>query len=535
MARGMMRNSLGGLLLYALASNAALTNDQLRPVYHFTRAEGEMNDPNGLLWRRGPSTADGTPGPVTYHLFYQSDNPVGPSHGWGHGRSPDLLHWERLPRLGADGSSGGGVQLPDGFSHGWTAALTMSVPVFPPRNPPTGIHLWTASDAALSKFTEYRDPVRVQNSTNETCVICPETVPRDVRAAYIGDNYLWRGLGDDKDTFFFLAGSGRCPDNATEWCGYNTDANQPLAMLFTSKDLINWRYRSQFYFYKNHDMGNRVDTPDTWELPDGRQAFVWLGNLETRWSVGKLDPETLVFTPGNAGASPADFGVYDVGDMFCQQSLWDAQGRRVSIAWIRLFLPNATYSGAQSLPRVVTAVDQAKGGGLVFEFAPEVATLHLPGPENQLAYPKVALSPSRRFPIAQLGADVEFATRAHVEVTVRELAANSTLTASLLGGAFAVHLSSRCEGGCFELQIDGSTDFGALPAKLEPALATLPLMVDVFVDGAVLEAYAAGRVISRVATGANSTDAVFSVAGSDSARADIGIQIWKMASTVKGP
>ena len=39
---------------------------QVRPVYHFTRSTGEMNDPNGLMWQYA---ADGqTP---EYHMFHQ--------------------------------------------------------------------------------------------------------------------------------------------------------------------------------------------------------------------------------------------------------------------------------------------------------------------------------------------------------------------------------------------------------------------------------------------------------------------------------
>ena len=37
-----------------------------RPIYHFTRCSGEMNDPNGLQWRYGP---DGKP---QFHMFFQA-------------------------------------------------------------------------------------------------------------------------------------------------------------------------------------------------------------------------------------------------------------------------------------------------------------------------------------------------------------------------------------------------------------------------------------------------------------------------------
>ena len=37
-----------------------------QPGYHFTRANGHMNDPNGLMWRTLPN------GSVAYHMYFQS-------------------------------------------------------------------------------------------------------------------------------------------------------------------------------------------------------------------------------------------------------------------------------------------------------------------------------------------------------------------------------------------------------------------------------------------------------------------------------
>ena len=56
--------------------------------YHVSPEHGWINDPNGFSYFQG-----------YYHLFYQyyPDEPIwGPMH-WGHVRSKDLVHWERLP------------------------------------------------------------------------------------------------------------------------------------------------------------------------------------------------------------------------------------------------------------------------------------------------------------------------------------------------------------------------------------------------------------------------------------------------------
>ena len=117
-----------------------VTQTDLKPVYHLTRASGEMNDPNGLmaLPRLPDPNAGGQPA-WTYHMYFQSnDHGQSPGSIWGHATSTDLVHWTRQNRTGVKGSSGGGVSLPADLpthaanitTSSWNAAVFASVPMY---------------------------------------------------------------------------------------------------------------------------------------------------------------------------------------------------------------------------------------------------------------------------------------------------------------------------------------------------------------------------------------------------------------------
>ena len=84
-----------------------------QPGFHVTGGIGWINDPNGFAPYKGE-----------YHLFFQYypyDTKWGPMH-WGHVKTRDFIHWDRLPAALApdmdydrDGCfSGSAVELPDG-------------------------------------------------------------------------------------------------------------------------------------------------------------------------------------------------------------------------------------------------------------------------------------------------------------------------------------------------------------------------------------------------------------------------------------
>jgi hypothetical protein len=190
-----------------------------RPLYHYTRVSGEMNDPNGLQWTRLP---DGT---VEYHMFHQHGDPschgfdhTG-SHAWGHGRSPDLVRWRRMNNSGVCGSTSGGVTIVptelQGHT-GWRGAILVSAPSMKAiGNMSVGLHLYTSSDEHLENWTRFEPSVLSPNG--DDCVICPHLVPDEVHAGNIGDTYVfadppwWKtpAAGTNR-TFYVLSGSNIC-------------------------------------------------------------------------------------------------------------------------------------------------------------------------------------------------------------------------------------------------------------------------------------------------------------------------------------
>ena len=89
-----------------------LSKEEL-PQFHVTGEIGWINDPNGFSVYKDE-----------YHLFFQYhpyDVKWGPMH-WGHVKTKDFIHWERLPvalapdeEYDKDGCfSGSAIELPDG-------------------------------------------------------------------------------------------------------------------------------------------------------------------------------------------------------------------------------------------------------------------------------------------------------------------------------------------------------------------------------------------------------------------------------------
>jgi len=66
-------------------------NQPLRPQFHYTPIQGDLNDATGLIYYKGE-----------YHLFHMYDewSRLRAAHKrWGHAVTTDLVHWQQLPAV----------------------------------------------------------------------------------------------------------------------------------------------------------------------------------------------------------------------------------------------------------------------------------------------------------------------------------------------------------------------------------------------------------------------------------------------------
>jgi len=227
--------------------------DPQRPLYHAMPPRAWTNEPHGLIHWGGQ-----------YHLFYQK-NPNGPYWGhihWGHMTSPDLRRWTEMPvalapEPGPDSDgcwSGSAIDFEGklaliytaGDGHRSTICLATSM---------DGVH-----------FTKHAgNPVIGQ-------------VPQGGEFPEFRDPHVWR----EGDTYYLIIGSAVKNVGGT-------------ALLYRSKDLVNWEYRKPLL------VGDRETSGIFWEMPifiragDYRALIVCEVPGRASYWVGTWKDET--FTP----------------------------------------------------------------------------------------------------------------------------------------------------------------------------------------------------------------------------------------------
>lgn len=309
--------------------------DRHAPLYHFIAPEGTAVpfDPNGAIWWKG-----------RYHLFYIFQDPNLPQggHCWGHASSADLVHWTYHPTALAPAPGD-----PDrGIFSGGAFIDAQGVPTIIYHGVGAGTCLARALDDDLIEWEKFPENPVIPETREGT----------EGDGVYnVFDPHCWL----EGDTYHAILGGRVKPFDLRD-----------TAYLFTSKDLINWRYERPFYSPHPHWTGEEEDCacPDFFYLPsasasasagagagaggEGRHCLVCISHPRgARYYLGDWRDGT--FIPASHGRMN-----WPGGGCFAPETLLDGAGRRLFWAWAiesrPWFLDGKKALGVMTMPRVLS-------------------------------------------------------------------------------------------------------------------------------------------------------------------------------------
>ncbi|CAF4428899.1 unnamed protein product [Rotaria socialis] len=279
-------------------------DDRFRPQYHLLPPSNWLNDPNGPVYYNG-----------YYHMFFQYD-PNSPGHFY----SKDMVHWIGLPIAIA------------------------------PEQPYDINGIWTGSTSVVDGV-----PIIIYTGINETHA----QVQCQARPANLTDPTLSKWIKWPSNPLI-ISPNGRDPSTSFQddhnnyylIYGFGSDELGGQAVLFTSRDFVNWTYLHPIH-------SNHYDT--FWECPDifnVSNRLVMKVSLRGQdfWAVGELDPIQKIFHP-----LAGDVGEYtqliDQGKFYASKSFYDPiHDQQVIVGWIAEDDDQGEkrgWQGMHSLPRSI--------------------------------------------------------------------------------------------------------------------------------------------------------------------------------------
>jgi len=302
-----------------------------------------MNDPNGFSLYKGE-----------YHLFYQYhpySTKWGPMH-WGHVKTRDFLHWERLPVAMAPDMeydkngcfSGSAIELPDGRQ------LLMYTGVRQIREENGELQDRQTQCLAIGDGVNYQ-----KYSLNP--VISAKDLPEGGSCCDFRDPKLWR----EGETYYAVVGNRPADESGA-------------VLLYESKDGFTWKYDGVLAACHNQ-YGRMWECPDFFPL-DGKHVLLLSPQEMTAIGlefhagngnvclIGEYDREHFHLVRESVQA--IDYGL----DFYAPQTLETPDGRRVMIAWMQNWetvycQPQGTRCfGQMTLPREL-GVKNGRHGRLV--------------------------------------------------------------------------------------------------------------------------------------------------------------------------
>ncbi|MBE2998627.1 glycoside hydrolase family 32 protein [Nocardiopsis sp. HNM0947] len=298
--------------------SGASYDEDLRPQFHYSPTEGDMADPNGLVYHDGE-----------YHLFHQQWGT------WAHAVSPDLVHWEELPTALEHDELGQALSGSAVVDHDNTSGLF-------PEGEGGIVTVHTNTEGGEAQSIAYSEDGRTFERYDGNPVL-----PNDGREDFRDPQVFWH---EQSGSWIMAVSSGQKVE------------------IFGSPDLLEWEKLSEF----GDDQGMQTavwECPELFELPvdgdpdDTRWVLaVSVGSSEetggstAQYFVGDFDGET--FTSDDP---PERERVVDAGqDFYAAQSFAEApDDRRVWLAWVGNWAhpyaaPTEGWTNHMSVPREVT-------------------------------------------------------------------------------------------------------------------------------------------------------------------------------------
>lgn len=444
----------------ASAVTDLIDTDPFAPHYHFIAPEGICMpfDPNGAIFWKG-----------RYHLFYIFQDPELPhgGHCWGHASSSDLLHWEFHPTALAPAPGDPDI----GIFSGNAFVNREGVPTIMYHGLGCGTCIATADDDDLIKWT--KSPYNP---------VIPE--PKEGEPGFgvynVFDPHGWV----DGDTYYTILGGKVKPHDLRD-----------TAYLFSSLDLIHWKYERPFYnpnpYWTEED--EDCACPDFFRLGE-KHVLVCISHPRgLRYYLGHLDDGTFVIEEHHRMNWPG-------GYVFAPESLLDGQGGRVMWAWAldQRQQGGARNLGVMTMPRVLSLDAQ---GRMKIDPPAEFENLR----RNHRSVRNLTITGGQELPMPEIAGDVmeievesALSSDAVFVVKVRCGADGQTATEVIVdaeAGTITIDVSSAGEviptARRFPFFTD-SEDFNiqTAPFRLD---ADEPLSLRFFLDKSVIEVFANSR------------------------------------------
>ncbi|WP_395737857.1 sulfatase-like hydrolase/transferase [Prosthecobacter sp.] len=318
--------------------------ESLRPQYHYTTLTGWLNDANGLVYDQG-----------VWHLFHQHRPPDRSGITWGHAKSNDLLHWQRLPEA-IQIDDGNGVAASGSGMVDWKDHSGLQRGEHPPLLFFYSEHSHAPAEDRINQCLAFSNDAgkTFEFYEGNPLLVTPATKDRDPKVFYHGPSQAWiMALSLSRD---------------------NKDREHATYGIFRSPDLKSWKLIQEL-------------GPGSWfwECPDMYPLNVDGDPARTKWIFQKGSGDYIVGTfDGHKFTAETDpIRTNWGGNFYGAQSFNDApNGRRVHLGWMSTgkdgpkSWPGMPFNQQMSFPRELTLRTTPEGPRLFSEPVDEISQLY---------------------------------------------------------------------------------------------------------------------------------------------------------------